>query len=82
MPDALTCYAEKYFRDQGVNIVEVLAVKGHPYERIFERQYFIRSPTKHILFYTPLNLGIMELNDFMTAPPEKLHFEYGDLDTV
>jgi hypothetical protein len=62
--------ADKYFRDQDANIVEVLAVEGHPYERLFERQYFLRSPIKHILFYVPFNLGKTELNDFVTALPE------------
>lgn len=79
--DALILDADNYFIEQDVNIIHTLSIKGHPYERSFERNNFLSDRARYYVFYTPLNVG-NELNDFITAPPSRLHFEYGDLDWI
>jgi hypothetical protein len=78
---ALFLNADRFFAEQNVNIIHTLAIKGHPYERLFNRNNYLSDRRRYYLFYTPLNVG-NELNDFTSAPRSRLHFMYGDLDWI
>ena len=56
-------------------------VKHHPYEKILNSFGFLDSRIKLQLFYNPLE-KIDELKKLETDPPHKIHFSYGDIDSL
>jgi hypothetical protein len=78
---ALLSDADGFFSEQGVNIVQAMVFKGHPYERLLKEYNFINSVTKYHLGYRIYSLGD-ELEELETAPPGRLHFTWGDLDWI
>jgi predicted N-acetyltransferase YhbS len=79
--DALIRDADRWFTKLGVNVIQAMAIKGHPYEKLFARNNFLYDRRELSLLYTPMNVG-EELNDFVNSNPAKLHFEFGDLDWI
>jgi predicted N-acetyltransferase YhbS len=78
---ALIRDADQWFTKMGVNIIQTIAIEGHPYENLFNRNNFLNDIKRLYLLYTPINLG-EELTDFKNSPPSKLHFGFGDLDWI
>ena len=79
--DALIEGATDYFDGQGVNFVTAFAIRGHPFEGLFEKNGFLWDRVKYYLFCTPKNIG-GEWEAFISTPSNRLHFMYGDLDWI
>lgn len=79
--DTLAADAISYFNDQNINIVNALIFKNSPYERVFNRYGFLDSRYKLRLF---LRAGekMNELDKLKTYSPSKMHFSYGDIDSL
>jgi len=80
--DALTADAVRFFNDQKINIVNALVFKNHPHERILSRYGFLDSRIKLQLF---LRKGVIEMNELdklKTYSPGRMHFSYGDIDSL
>jgi hypothetical protein len=74
MEDALD-----YFDRNDVNSVKCWVLEGHPYERIVKRYGFFYSRIERPLFYHFLGDVADEILD---CPVERVHFVYGDSDTI
>jgi hypothetical protein len=79
--DTLISVVVDRFDSLGVNIVHAQIVKGHPYEAWLKRHGFVDSRIKPFLWYRPVFLGD-ELEKFVNASPDRLHYQYGESDSV
>jgi hypothetical protein len=79
--DALLREANEYFLKENVNVIHSIAVSGNINEKLLIRHGFLRYLEKYYLLYTPYNLG-NEHEVFRKSTPNRLHFEYGDLDWI
>jgi hypothetical protein len=79
--DSLISVVVERFDSFGVNIVHAQVVKGHPYESLLKRHGFVDSRVKPFLNYRAVALGD-ELGKFVNASPERLHYQYGESDSV
>jgi hypothetical protein len=61
--------------------VHALIIKGHPYEGLLDEKGYLGDQIRYRLFYRKRNIG-EEINDFIKSHPNKIHFEWGDLDWV
>jgi predicted N-acetyltransferase YhbS len=69
------------FDSMGVNVVHAQIVKGHPYEALLKRHGFVDARKKSFLSYSPVALGD-ELGRFANASPHRLHYQYGESDSI
>ena len=79
--DALADESVKYFDTNDVNIVNCLVTMGHPHERALERLGFVDSRVKMRIFideYTTKGL----FNKILGSSPKKIHFSWGDHDSL
>lgn len=79
--DALIRKAVEFFTDKGVNFVQALAINGHPYKDLLEGKGFVNGMANYYLGYRVIKPE-EAIKDFESAPPEKLHFTFGDLDWI
>lgn len=79
--NALIRKAIDFFTDKGVNIVQALAINGHPYKDLLERNRFVNGMAKYYLSYRVIKPE-KAIKEFESTPPEKLHFMFGDLDWI
>jgi hypothetical protein len=79
--DALIGVVVDRFDSMSVNVVHAQIVKGHPYESLLKRHSFVDSRIKPLLVYRAVDLGD-ELEKFMNAPPIRLHYQYGESDSI
>jgi len=77
---ALVMKALKEFDKQGVNLVNCLVAKKHPYEEIFSSSGLLDSRVKFELFYYILETT--KKNVLEDATVGKVHFSWGDHDTL
>jgi len=81
--DLLVSDAVRFFDDSGINIVNTLVVKDHPYTRVFSRHGFLDSRIRMHLFYTDVDMDDRLKKDVgELKSPERIHFSYGDLDAL
>jgi hypothetical protein len=73
--------AIRFFTERGVNVINSLAVKGHPFERLLRRREFVYDRTRLILFVRSVGSND-DLSVLYDSPPNKLHFAYGDIDWI
>lgn len=76
--DALVKDSINFFDTYNLNIVNCLAIKNHPYERIFNRHGFLDSMIRPHVFYNPLGMD----DKLEAIPVSKAHFSYGDIDSL
>lgn len=73
-------YALNILDDQGVNIVNFLSVRNHPYTKILGEYGFLDSRVNINMFYqTHREVGMNQLHE---EPPEKIHYCWGDHDSL
>ena len=77
---ALVQDANEYFLKNNVNIINFLAIKGHPYEKVLSHNNFVKL-TNYKLFDQIHDVGV-ELNSYLNVPSSKLHFVWGDTDWI
>ena len=80
--NALVEDAMRGFDRMDVNIINVLAVKGAPYERVFSRHGFLDSRVQVHIFHTEYNDKESLVESFNNLNPLKCHFSYGDIDSL
>jgi hypothetical protein len=80
--EALVMDAVNYFDEQNINIVNSLVVKNHPYVEILNRYGFLDSRIKLQLFISSASELLEEVNALKSLTPEKIHFSYGELDSL
>jgi GNAT superfamily N-acetyltransferase len=66
-----------YFDTNNVNIINSLVVKNHPHVRTLKRNGFLDSRIKPVIFYWG-----KELEKIKNISSEKVHFSYGDIDSL
>ncbi len=70
-------------KEKSVNTIRYLVVKGHPYEDILNRFGFLSRPAFLDISYRIISKRVTEsLTQFESAPSERLHLQYGDLDVI
>ena len=69
------------FNDNKINVVNCLSIKNHPYESILKRHGFINSRGRVYFIIQLIDIG-NEWSDFISAPPDRMHFQYGDTDWI
>jgi len=79
--EMLATSAGEYFDERGVNIVNYLVIKGHPYSGLFRRLGFLDSRVKFHLFYRTKELS-ERMRDLKKRPPSDVMFTWGDHDTL
>jgi hypothetical protein len=79
--DSFLDLAEKYFDEKSVNTVHAVIVSGHPYERILNLNGFIDSREKAIVTYSAYK-EFNALTQFENSSPERLHYQYGEFDSI
>jgi hypothetical protein len=79
--ESLVIDAMKYFDRHDVNVVRCLVVSGHSSEGLLRRYGFIDSRSRLRLSLLPLDVG-SEWDILMKAPANRLHFMYGDTDSI
>jgi hypothetical protein len=79
--DSFLDLAEKYFDKNGVNTVHAVIISGHPYERILNLHGFIDSREKPILTYNAYK-DLNGLTQFENSSPGRLHYQYGEFDSI
>jgi GNAT superfamily N-acetyltransferase len=79
--EALIADAVRFFTEKKINIVNVLLVKNHTYQKIFNRHGFIDSRIDVGVFYWNL-VKEDRLKDLQKSPPDKLFFSWGNLDML
>jgi len=75
--------AVRVFDEDDGNIVNVLSVKGHPFEKIYKRYGFLDSRVDVNIFHTEYGVDDQlqrEINQLNV--PERIHFTYGDIDSL
>ena len=80
--EALTVDAVKYFDEQKTNIVNILVTAGHPYKKVLNKHGFLDSRIKLQIFISSATEILDELNKLETLPPDKMHFSFGDIDSL
>jgi hypothetical protein len=73
--------AMKYFQSNNVNAVYFSVISGHPYERIARKHGFLDSRRKPHLAYRDYN-KLEEINVFQEASPDRLHYQFGEFDSI
>jgi hypothetical protein len=73
--------AIRFFTERGVNVVNSLALRGHPFERLLRRRGFVHNRSKLILFIRSVGSDD-DLSVLYDSPPDKLHIAYGDIDWI
>jgi hypothetical protein len=79
--DSLLKLAEKYFDEKGVNTVHAVIISGHPYERMLNLHGFIDSREKPRVTYRAYK-EFNALTQFENSSPERLHYQYGEFDSI
>jgi len=79
--DALMADAVRYFDNQNINIVNSLAVKNHPYEKVLMKHGFLDSRINLHLFYDSYR-EVDEIGKLKIITADKIHFSYGDIDSL
>jgi hypothetical protein len=79
--DSFLDLAEKYFDRKGVNTVHAVIVSGHPYERLLNLHGFIDSREKAIVTYNVYK-KFDAVTQFENSSPERLHYQYGEYDSI
>jgi len=79
--DSLVGDAVEHFDSQNINLINYLVVKSHPYEKMMKRHGFLDSRVKPHLFYRSYGEED-EIGKIRTAPADKVHFAYGDIDSL
>jgi hypothetical protein len=79
--DSFLELAEKYFDEKGVNTVHAVIVSGHPCERILNSHGFIDSREKAIVTYSAYK-EFDALTRFENSSPDRLHYQYGEFDSI
>ena len=79
--DALIKEAIRYFDDLKVNIIQCCIVKDHPYEKLYQRHGLLNKRTQLFVSYLPIQVG-SEINEFKTAPANRLLYQLGDTDHI
>jgi hypothetical protein len=70
----------KVFNEHDINLINVLTFKNGLYTNILKEHGFLDSRVEFPLFYN--NLGKDLLIDLKNSDPKKLHFSWGDHDTL
>jgi GNAT superfamily N-acetyltransferase len=71
----------KHFDEKKVNIVNCLCVENHPFSKNLKRHGFLDSQFDLQLFINE-HSKIDELDWLVQQPKEKMHFSYGDIDSL
>lgn len=79
--ERLATSACEYFDEKGINIVNYLIVKEHPYSGVFRKQGFLDSRVKFHVFYQTKELS-ERMNGLKDGPPSEVMFTWGDHDTL
>lgn len=82
---ALVNEALEYFKKFDVNIITSLAIRSQPYEKTLKRAGFINSRKKLNLFLGTKSLKSQDIETIeiiSKGEPEKIHFMYGDIDSL
>jgi hypothetical protein len=79
--EALIRDADQFFSKLGVNIINVLAIQGHPHDRLLSKLGYLHDRNK---LTVSLRSTVSEdyLEPLVKSPLHKLHFSYGDSDWI
>ena len=78
---ALVADSIKFFDGRRINIVNYIIDKGHPFEALFDRFGFVNSQHNLFVSYTS-TIDSSDSKYFVSSPPRKLLFQYGDIDFI
>jgi predicted N-acetyltransferase YhbS len=79
--EALVNYADTYFTNEKVNAIYFTVVSGHPYEKLLSKYGFIDSRRRPLVYYR-IYRNFETLENFINAPPERLHYQFGEFDSI
>jgi len=83
-PDVASALVEDavgYFEENDVNIVNALAIRGHPYEKVLKRHGFLDSGIRFSLFMRGIDkAGLLEVIE--SCPPSRAFYSWGDHDSL
>jgi len=71
----------RFFDKNNINVIHCLVIKKHPYEVLLKQHGFVDIRNR-VYFIIKLIDGGSEWDDFLSAPPNKMHFQYGDTDWI
>ena len=70
-----------YFEENDVNIVNALAIRGHPYEKVLKRHGFLDSGIRFSLFMRGIDkAGLLEVIE--SCRPSRAFYSWGDHDSL
>lgn len=70
-----------YFDETDVNFVQVLIIRGHPFEKTYLNNGFVRVNNNYAILYQERQ-NEPYYKEFYKAPKEKIHFHFGDTDYI
>jgi GNAT superfamily N-acetyltransferase len=79
--DLLLQEATDFFDDQDINIAISLVVQNTPCMKVYQRHGFLNSRIQPKMFYYSLT-DKDEFKKLMNTPPRRIHFSYGDVDSL
>jgi predicted N-acetyltransferase YhbS len=79
--DVLVKKAVNHFQENKVDAIYFTVISGHPYEKILSKNGFIDSRKKPYLYYR-IYREVAGVNDFVNASPERLHYQFGEFDSI
>ena len=79
--EALAAHSLECFDTDDVNIVNCLVAKGHPHEKVLKSLGFVDSRVKIRIFIDEYE-GDSLFNGIAGSPPSKIHFSWGDHDSL
>jgi hypothetical protein len=71
----------RYFDERKINVINYCTVKGHPYSKLFKKFGFLDSRMNKFIGYFPTNPEANK-KEFVNAKPDKLLFQYNDIDYI
>jgi hypothetical protein len=72
---------DEHLSKQKVNIIHSIAITGNIKDKLLIKHGYLTYLEKYYLLYSPYDLG-NEHDVFIKSTPNRLHFEYGDLDWI
>jgi hypothetical protein len=87
LPGRLDCADElikeslKFFDENKINCVYYCTVRGHPYENKMKRFGFVDSRSDIYVTYE-MNKDVRTMDELKNAPPNKILFQYNDIDWI
>ncbi len=79
--DVLVKKALNHFQENQVDAIYFTIISGHSYEKFMSKNGFIDSRKKPYLYYR-IYREVAGVDDFVNASPERLHYQFGEFDSI